>query len=213
MKTKIPKIIHQLWIGEKPIPDYIKKFTDDMAVVNLDYDCKVWGNEVFEMYKDDPYLINYLKKPDVYRWAFICDRIRLLLLRDYGGIYCDADCKPVQSFDIVLNQLSENITFFTGLKPTQANNTLFDCTVYGSTPGARMIYQLMDTYHDINWANGCKMFSDRIIQEIEGDVACFGYEYFYDSKITDRTIVLHDVEETRLMSWVWNDEQKRRENW
>ena len=75
-------------------------------------------------------------------------------------------------------------------------------------PNSRMIYQLMDTYHDINWANGCKMFSDRIIQEIEGDVACFGYEYFYDSKITDKTIVLHDVEETRLMSWVWDDEQK-----
>ena len=68
-----------------------------------------------------------------------------LLEDEFGGIYCDSDCKPIQSFDLILNKLNEDITFFTGLKPTQNNNTLFDCTVYGSAPNSRMIKQLLDT--------------------------------------------------------------------
>ena len=48
---------------------------------------------------------------------------------------------------------------------------------------------------------------------MDSDVACFNYQYFYDDKETEKTIVLHDTEETRLFSWVWDDEQKRRENW
>jgi|TARA_B100000900_G_scaffold381450_1_gene367900 hypothetical protein len=213
MNTKIPKIIHQLWVGDKPIPEHIKEFTDAMPIVNPNYECKLWGNEVFEKYSDDPFLTNYLKEPELYKWAFICDRIRCLLLNEIGGIYVDADAKPVQSFDLCMNQLGENITFFTGLKPTQQNNTLFDCAVYGSAPNSRMIKNLLATYSDIQWANGCKIFSDRIIQVIDADVGCFGYEYFYDDKMTDKTIVLHDVEETRLLSWAWDDEHFRRENW
>ena len=77
------------------------------------------GNEVFDHYSDDEFLKSYMKSPDIYRWAFICDRIRCLLLDEFGGIYCDSDCKPIQSFDLILNKLNEDITFFTGLKPTQ----------------------------------------------------------------------------------------------
>ena len=213
MNTKIPKKIHQLWVGDLEIPKHLKQFTDSMSDINPGYECTLWGNEVFERYSDDPFLKNYLKNPDLYRWAFICDRVRCLLLNDIGGIYVDADAKPIQSFDLCMNQLGENITFFTGLKPTQKNNTLFDCAVYGSAPKSRMIKHLLSTYQDINWANGCKIFSDRIIREMGPDIGCFGYEYFYDQTEGDKTIVLHDVEETRLFSWTWDDEQSRRENW
>ena len=41
--------------------------------------------------------------------------------------------------------------------------------------------------------------------KMDRDCAIFGYEYFYNWQINDKTIVLHDVEETRLFSWVDND--------
>ena len=28
--SQIPKIIHQLWLGDKPIPEHCKKFTEEM---------------------------------------------------------------------------------------------------------------------------------------------------------------------------------------
>jgi hypothetical protein len=57
------------------------------------------------------------------------------------------------------------------------------------------------------------MFSDKIIEECDNDVALFNYKYFYDNKITDNTVVLHDVEDTRLISWAFDEEDRKRENW
>ena len=96
---------------------------------------------------------------------------------------------------------------------SKENNTLVDCTVYGSAPNSRIINLCLDTYTNIEWANGCRMFSDKIIEECDVDVALFNYKYFYDSKITDDTIVLHDIEDTRLISWAFDEEDKKRENW
>lgn len=206
--SKIPRKIHQIWIGHLPIPDHCLQFSKEMQEMHPEWEYKLWRHdEIFNgIYKDDPFLQEYLTDPDVYKWAFIADRIRLLILRDFGGVYCDLDAKPVRSFDIILNNLSEKITFFAGMKPSQHNNTLIDCTVYGSVPGSRTILNCLSCYVRLNWAHGCKTFNDKIIQTMDDDIALFGYEYFYGNQITDRTIVLHDIEETRLFSWV--DEEK-----
>ena len=57
-------------------------------------------------------------------------------------------------------------------------------------------------YDRITWAHGCKTFSDKIIQKMGPDVALFGYQYFYNWEIDEKTVVLHDVLESRLFSWV-----------
>tara|TARA_B100000900_G_C20537146_1_gene698874 strand:+ start:223 stop:870 length:648 start_codon:yes stop_codon:yes gene_type:complete len=208
MNVQIPKKIHQIWVGEQEMPQHCQEFVQEMKDLNPDYEHKLWGNEIFtEMYADDPFLQNYITDPNLYKWAFISDRIRLLLLRDFGGIYCDVDAKPIKGWDFVLDKLHENCTFFSGLKPSQKNNTLVDCTVYGAAPGSRIVHECLNCYDRLNWAHGCKTFSDKIIQKMEPDVALFGYEYFYNWEVNHKTVVLHDVEETRLFSWV--DEQSK----
>lgn len=200
---KIPKIIHQIWLGDNEMPDHCKQFVEDMKSMHPDYEHRLWGNEVFtELYKSDPFLQSYTKDPALYKWAFIADRIRMLLLRDFGGIYVDVDAKPIQSFNLILDQLQPHQTFFTGLKPSQENNTLFDCTVYGSAPGSRTVMEILSVYTSLTWAHGCKTFSDKIIQVIEPDIACFNYQYFYNWEVNSKTVVLHDVEHTRMFSWV-----------
>lgn len=200
---QIPKIIHQIWIGDEKMPDHCVEFVKEMKDMHPDWQHKLWGNEIFtDIYKEDKFLQSYIKNPKMYKWAFIADRIRLLLLRDYGGIYCDVDAKPIQSFNAIRNKLSSNHTFVAGLKPHQNVDTLIDCTVYGSAPNSRIINECLSTYKSVLWACGCKMFSDKIIKHIEPDVALFGYEYFYDTSANDKTIILHDVESTRLLSWV-----------
>ena len=210
----LPKKIHQIWIGFKEAPDWCKRFGEEMQAMHPDWEYKLWTHdEIFnDLYKDDKFLQNYLTEPETYKWAFIADRVRLLLLRDFGGIYCDLDAKPIRPFDIVLDHLADQHTFFAGMKPSQENNTLVDCTIYGSMPNSRVINECLDRYGDnIYWAHGCKTFSDQIIKRMGTDVALFGYEWFYDNKVADKTIILHDVEETRLFSWVDNDKYKK--NW
>jgi hypothetical protein len=48
-----------------------------------------------------------------------------------------------------------------------------------------------------------KTMSDEMWKTIKPDIALFNYKYFYDNKITDETVVLHDIDEQRL--WSWND--------
>lgn len=213
-QISIPRIIHQVWVGDSEMPEHCREFVNKMSTLNPNYKHIVWGNEIFtDIYKDDPYLQQYVKDPEGYKWAFICDRIRMLLLRDYGGIYCDVDCNPIQSFDLVMDKLSPDHTFFSGLKPSQDNNTLVDCTVYGSAPNSRIVNICLSNFTDIHWTVGCRWYSESIIKHCDIDVALFGYEYFYDDKITDKTVVLHDLEETRLFSWAHNEEVKKKENW
>ena len=214
MEVKIPKIIHQLWLGDNEMPEHCKKFVEEMKEMNPDYEHHLWGNEVFEeKYKDDKYLQNYTKEPELYKWAFICDRIRLLLLRDHGGIYVDVDAKPVKSFNTVLDRLTPQHTFVSGMKPSQENNTLIDCTVYIAATYSSMVNECLKTYNDIYWANGCRMFNDKIIEQMDTDVALISYEYFYDSKIGPKTVILHDIQDTRLLSWTDNPEARKPENW
>tara|TARA_B100000212_G_scaffold338652_1_gene315581 strand:+ start:1585 stop:2241 length:657 start_codon:yes stop_codon:yes gene_type:complete len=200
---QIPKIIHQIWIGEAEMPQHCKDFVEEMKRLHPDWEHYLWGNEVFtERYPDDPFLQNYIKDPELYKWAFISDRVRMLLLRDMGGIYCDVDARPVKSFNTVRDQLTPEHTFLSGLKPSQNNNTLLDCTVYGSAPNSRIVEECLSCYDRITWAHGCKTFSDKIIQKMGPDVALFGYQYFYNWEIDEKTVVLHDVLESRLFSWV-----------
>ena len=121
------------------------------------------------------------------------------------------DAKPIRPFDIILNKLSSQHTFFAGMKPSQDNNTLIDCTVYGAVKGSRVIEDCLSCYESLTWAHGCKTFNNKIIQNMDSDIALFGYEYFYNNHINDKTIVLHDVEATRLFSWV--DDVNLRKEW
>ena len=195
----IPKIIHQIWIGNNPIPDNCKKYMDKVKEIHekLGYTYYFWGNELYDKYKDDEFTQNYRKKqlPN----AYISDRFRLLLLRDYGGIYIDVDAEMIKDFDFVLDKLHCNTTFFAGIRKLIDKNALIDCTVFGSAPNSRIVQRCLDTYTNINWANGGKMFSDKIIQEIDNDVVIFNYKYFYDIKITENTVFLHDTHQ--LSSW------------
>ena len=212
-KSGIPKIIHQIWIGDKSIPSHCVSFSNDRRRLHPNWEYKLWTHdEIFNhQYKDDPFLQSYIKDPELYKWAFISDRIRLLLLRDFGGVYCDMDAKPIRPFDIILNKLSSQHTFFAGMKPSQDNNTLIDCTVYGAVKGSRVIEDCLSCYESLTWAHGCKTFNNKIIQNMDSDIALFGYEYFYNNHINDKTIVLHDVEATRLFSWV--DDVNLRKEW
>ena len=57
MSSQIPKIIHQIWVGDNPIPDYCKEFHLKMKQLHPDWEVNLWGNEIFTTYyPNDPFL-------------------------------------------------------------------------------------------------------------------------------------------------------------
>jgi len=192
MKTKIPKIIHQIWIG-KEIPKKFKEFTEKMKDLHepLGYKHYLWGNEIWKKYSNDPYIAAYTGKN--FPLAYVTDRFRMLLLRDYGGIAVDPDCEIIRSFDIIMNRLSENITYFAGSSAKiDTRGALFECGIQGTTPNSRVVRELLTVWNDLKFAPGGMKTSDKLISVLDTDVALLNYEHFFTYTINKKTILLHE---------------------
>lgn len=91
----IPKIIHHCWLGGGKKSDLLN-FCEDSWKKNLpDYEIIEWNEQNFphhgtKFYKDA------LERR---RYAFASDYVRAVVLREYGGIYVDADVEVRKSFD------------------------------------------------------------------------------------------------------------------
>lgn len=95
----IPKIIHYVWMGGNPLPDYANKNIETWKKFNPDYEIKEWNESNFD--------INYCKyEKEVYeskKFGFIGDIIRFYALYHFGGIYMDVDVECIKSFDSLLD--------------------------------------------------------------------------------------------------------------
>ena len=97
-EDKIPKIIHQIWLGDA-IPNDVYDMMDTIKNANAGYEYKLWTDtdaEEFEFTNKQLFkmLRNLGQKSDVLRYA---------ILLKYGGIYLDTDFIGVKSFDELLH--------------------------------------------------------------------------------------------------------------
>jgi mannosyltransferase OCH1-like enzyme len=85
---RIPKIIHQIWIGPLPAPKFMHTWKD----IHPDYEYLLWNNErIKELF---PLVNQHLY--DLYEhndeaWSARSDILRFEIMYRYGGIYVDAD--------------------------------------------------------------------------------------------------------------------------
>ncbi len=98
---KVPKIIHQLWIGEAPIPINAMNSVKNM---NSDFEYMFWcESTISEKLEIKP---RYQRKIDEHKaiWGK-ADLYRYLILHKYGGVFVDADMVCIEPFDdFLLNE-------------------------------------------------------------------------------------------------------------
>ncbi len=122
--NKVPKLIHQLWIGDKPKPS---KCLESIKDSNPDYEYMFWDEES----------LNNLSLPKRYRQKIDfmeelngkCDMYRWIILEKYGGVFIDADIVAIESLDDFLL----NKSFFCW-EQEQMRPNLCATTVMGFTP-------------------------------------------------------------------------------
>lgn len=91
----VPKKIHQIWIGQKPLPEATKEYQKTFAKHHPDWEYRLWTDKDIENLE----LINkelYDKAPNPGEKS---DILRLELLYKFGGVYLDTDCELVQPLD------------------------------------------------------------------------------------------------------------------
>lgn len=201
----IQKIVHQAWVGEKPIPEREKAWCEEMKKMNPTWDVRLYGNELLELYKTDPYVraLQDLKKPA----AFIVDRLRMLLLRDYGGVWLDPDCQPIRPLDTLKEVWDGHAMFVAGFRSPDRSGvalhrgiTLLDNTFLASAKNSRMCQRIVNLWRPQNVVVDGHAVGVEIMRNCHSDVVLLNYRYFYAMQNLPETIVLHDA--TNLESWV-----------
>lgn len=96
----IPKVIHYMWLGKKPIPKALQKCIDSWKKYCPDYEIICHNENNYDIDK-----IPYMK--EAYKlgaYGFVPDYARLDILYNYGGIYLDTDVELIRRLDDLLYQ-------------------------------------------------------------------------------------------------------------
>jgi mannosyltransferase OCH1-like enzyme len=91
VENTIPKIIHQVWVGNKPIPEGIESWKK----MNPNFEHKLWTEkEIDKLTMINRHIYDdyaNLKYKDGKTYHGMADVARLEILNQFGGIYIDAD--------------------------------------------------------------------------------------------------------------------------
>jgi glycosyltransferase involved in cell wall biosynthesis len=129
----IPKIIHQIWIGPKKPPSYMKNW----AKLNPSFQYILWDNE-----RVSNFLIKNKKQYDLFgdKYHGKSDILRYEILHEYGGVYFDADCEPNRPLD---DSLLDTDFFSCYLNEKKRNNRLAN-GIIGCVKGHKLMLEMID---------------------------------------------------------------------
>lgn len=138
---KIPKVIHYIWLGEKEIPDALKKCMESWYKYCPDYEIKCWNEHNYNFEKNIYMKQAYARKA----YGFVPDYARLDILYNYGGIYMDTDVELIKNIDDLLYQDA-----FCGVEKWQILN-FGGCS--GSVKGNKSIKSILDARETLCFIN------------------------------------------------------------
>jgi len=96
----IPKVIHYIWVGGKPLSELAEKCVLSWKTFCPDYEIKRWDESNFDINSNSFCKEAYESK----KWAFVSDYIRLKILYEEGGIYIDTDIELIKPLDEFLEK-------------------------------------------------------------------------------------------------------------
>lgn len=161
--TRIPKIIHQIWIGKKPFPERYKKWqaTWKRMAAERGWKYVLWDDQAVEaLTLKNKYLYdaasNFAEKSDILRYEIIFR---------YGGVYVDTDTECINPDAI--ESLCREFDFFAGLEG--GCEVIIGNAVFASVPQHPFFSFMIDAlpswayvcdirkYQNIKWKNNTTM--------------------------------------------------------
>lgn len=103
MNTTIPKHLHGIWLGPKPLPESSADNFAKWSVLHPEWQFTLWNEEMMMKALEDWHEWDLrsviLKNP---KRGIHSDIFRLLVLKHVGGVYVDGDMEPVKAIDQLL---------------------------------------------------------------------------------------------------------------
>jgi inositol phosphorylceramide mannosyltransferase catalytic subunit len=139
VEVKIPKIIHQIWLGS-PVPPELKRYMNTWIKYHPDWEYKLWTEEdIAQLKLRNQYFYdasdNYGIKSDIARWE---------ILYRMGGVYVDTDFECFRQLDV----LNYTYDFYIALQPLDTLFVQLGIGLVGTIPGHPIIKHCIETIKD-----------------------------------------------------------------
>jgi hypothetical protein len=183
---KIPRSIHQIWLGAKPVPPHLEELSKSFRKIHPDWEYHIWTDEkiatfdfelkhLFQTYGDEAESIQ--KKTNI---------LRAEILDCFGGLVVDLDFEAIQPLD----SLHAKYDFYTALAlPQKECETLVSSKIIAARSGHPIIKEWKKELA----LSHCEAFQSAVTKKIgsSGNVdVVFPASYFYP------------ISSTELVSWV-----------
>lgn len=207
--NKIPKKIHQVWIGD--MPESHKKLIPKIIEKHPEWEYKLWGGKELENYP----MVNKKLYQSINNVGAKSDIARYEILYNEGGIYLDSDFEMVTSFDSLINN-----DFFTGVG--HSNQPMVYNGLIGSTKNNQILKNLLfslkekfdvnndiinqDTMHLTGPYFFSKIFFDYITKNdgIDEEIVVLPTPYFYPLPATERFRIRNRFDELKDFIYSFN---------
>ena len=141
-QPKIPKIIHQIWVGPNPVPYvWINTFRYDYLKSNPDWEYMLWTDENVHTLK----YLNIDRYNQEKTWNGKSDLLRFSFLKEFGGVYIDADSVSIKSksLDPLLEEAMRNGGFFAAWEDHDPRHQTIAGGVCGSYPNHPVVNNII----------------------------------------------------------------------
>lgn len=136
-EQKIPKIIHQIWIGPKELPRQFRMLAQSWIKHHPDWQYILWDNESVKKLK----LYNQDLFDSVNNWGEKSDILRYEILYRFGGLYADVDFECLKPFDA----LHHCYDFYCGLTPLDCGVLCAVNALIGTIPAHPILKHCIET--------------------------------------------------------------------
>ena len=214
-KIMIPKVIHYVWLGGKPLPKLAEKCIKSWKKFAPDYEIKEWNEANLNIQKY-PFAQKAMELKD---YAFASDVMRLDVLYENGGIYLDVDVELIRPIDEFLTHPS-----FIGL---ESKNLINPGAIYGSIAKNQDILDILEIYKSMNYIKDGKPnkilipdifteyyknkgFNGKNELQILNSIAIYPTEYFspYDT-ITNKLHKTQNTHSIHHLKGLWYTPKQR----
>ena len=215
----IPKKIHYMWLGRKPIPDKLKRCIESWKKFCPDYEIIEWNEDNYDIEKN-----LYMKQAYEYgAYGFVPDYARLDILFNEGGFYLDTDVELKRSIETLRYQRA-----FCGVEKWQIINF---GGLSGAIKGHKMIGEFLSARSMLKYVqadgrqnrNTCGYYDTQIAlkqgykpdgtTQTINDMNIYAYDYFHPYDYMSGTV--NETEHTYSIHWFnggWLDEKMKMAN-
>jgi mannosyltransferase OCH1-like enzyme len=114
----IPKVFHQIWLGNRPLPEQFQEWADRWLALNPGWRMEWWKDRHL------PEMTNRREFETADKMAAKSDILRYEIIARHGGIYVDSDFEPLRPIEEILDGVN---SFYGDERPGTPCNAILGC--------------------------------------------------------------------------------------